>query len=33
LLDVGDFLAFVRTTGGTVSAAAMAELLRKAEGQ
>jgi hypothetical protein len=27
--DVGDFLAFVRTTGGAVSAATIAELLRK----
>jgi M6 family metalloprotease-like protein len=31
--DLGDFLAFVRTTGGAVSAATMAELLRKAGGQ
>jgi M6 family metalloprotease-like protein len=28
--DVGDFLAFIRVTGGGVSAAEMAELLRKA---
>lgn len=27
--DVGDFLAFIRITGGSVSAATMAELLRK----
>jgi M6 family metalloprotease-like protein len=32
-LDVGDFLAFIRTTGGAVSAATMAELLRKEGGR
>ena len=31
--DVGDFLAFVRTTGGAVSAATMAELLRTEGGR
>ena len=31
--DVGDFLAFVRTTGGAVSAATMAELLGKDGGR
>ena len=31
--DVGDFLAFVRTTAGAVSAATMAELLRKEGGK